>query len=453
MKTFRLLTAALLVAASASAQRYNAANGYDGENAPVVYMIAVQETDTVMQSQCCPMQRQIALNNMSAQNARQDYAEVWRTGFQQPAPPTFIFASKNNRFSLALGGYVNLRVGYDFNGVVDNIDFIPADIPMTVNYNDRQKFMMDASTSRLYMMAVGNTRKLGRVVVYIDTDFRGGEYNQFIPRIRSAYVSLLGFTIGRDVTTFCDLDAAAPTVDFQGPNAYNYRFATMLRYEIAFADDHLKFGAAAEMPSVSATYNDKFQPLAQRMPDFPMYMQVMWGRNRLNHLRASAVLRNMYMRNTVDNKNTSLFGWGVQASGRVNMGYAFDIFFNGVYGKGITPYIQDLEGSGLDFAPNPANPEQIQTTPVWGWQAAARINLVPRRFSLSGGFSMVRVDERHGYISEDEYRQGQYIFGNMFYHVTPRFQLAAEYLYGQRKNMAYERNHANRVNIMAQYSF
>ena len=90
---------------------------------------------------------------------------------------------------------------------------------------------------------------MGRVVIYLDGDFRGGAANSYTPRLRSAYVSLLGLTLGRDVTTFCDLEAAPATVDFQGPNAYNFNFATLVRYERSFAEGRLSFGVAAEMPS------------------------------------------------------------------------------------------------------------------------------------------------------------------------------------------------------------
>ena len=460
MKTFRLLIAALLFAATASAQRYDGSYGYnrsattpdDNDTTPVVYMISVQQTGEADNSGCC-MQQQMAMNNAAACNARQDYDEVWRTGFQQPQRPTFIFASKHNRFSLALGGHISLRASYDFDGAADNADFVPADIPMSVNYNNRQQLMMDASTSRLYLMAIGNTQRLGRVIVYIDTDFRGSTYNRYVPRLRSAYVSMLGFTVGRDVTTFCDLNAAPTTVDFRGPNAYNMRFATMIRYEVGFLDDVMKFGVAAEMPTANGTYNDRYRPLAQRVPDFPMYLQAAWGRERQSHLRLSAVLRDMYFYDTLKDKSSALFGWGVQASGKFNLFPVLDIYFNGVYGKGITPYIQDLWGMDLDFTPDPQNPARMQTTPMWGWQAAAQINIIPSRLSLSGGYSMVRVEERNGFIAEEQYRQGQYIFGNLFCNITPRFKMAAEYLYGTRKNMSWAKNHANRVQLMAQYSF
>ncbi|MDE5962804.1 MAG: porin, partial [Alistipes sp.] len=72
---------------------------------------------------------------------------------------------------------------------------------------------------------------------------------------------------------------------------------------------------------------------------------------------------------------------------------------------------------------------------------------------LSGGYSMVRIQHKNGYLAADEYRQGQYMFGNIFYSLTPRCKLAAEYLYGTRKNMDGLKNHANRAQVLIQYNF
>ena len=453
MKTFRLLIAALLVGSAivpASAQRRNhrSAKEYD----PTVYLISVHEVDTFMMD-CNARQQAALMNRLATASAVNDYQETHRYGFQQVEKPQFVFATKNNRFSLALGGYINLRVGYDFDGIVDNIDFIPRDIPMHPTYNTSQKLMMDASTSRLYLKAISNSRSLGRVVVFVDADFRGGSQGSYTPRIRSAYVSFLGFTMGRDVTTFCDLLAAPNTIDFQGPNAYNFRFSTMLRYEVSFWRQHMTFGLAAELPSVSATYGDHFAPIHQRVPDFPVYLQSAGGRTRGSHIRASAVFRDMYAYNLGTGNRTSLFGWGVQFSGHITIVPPLELFFNGVYGEGISPYIQDLTGAGLDFTPNPEAPTSIQATPMFGWQAAAQINLIPRRLSISGGYSTVEVRKKNGFYSEQQYREGQYIFGNIFCYVSPRCKIGAEYLYGTREDMDGLKNHANRANLMVQYNF
>lgn len=386
------------------------------------------------------------------EDARRDHAETHRRGFQQHDRPQFVFSSKENRFSFSLGGFVALRAAYDAGGIVENIDFVTYDIPVAGNYATRQKLTLDASTSRLFLKAIANTRAVGRVVIYLDGDFRGGAANSYTPRLRSAYVSLLGLTLGRDVTTFCDLEAAPATVDFQGPNAYNFNFATLVRYERSFAEGRLSFGVAAEMPVVSGTYGEGFDAIPQRVPDIPFYVQYAWGGDRSSHIRASAVVRNMYLHDLTRKSDTSLTGWGVQFSGTIRCCDPLRLFMNGVYGKGITPYIQDLTGSGLDFTPCPRDETRIRTMPMWGWQAAAQIALTPRLF-LSGGYSTVRVQRSHGFYAADEYKRGQYVFGNVFYTIAPRCKVGGEYLYGSRRDMAAGKGHANRVNVMLQYGF
>ena len=381
------------------------------------------------------------------------FTETARKGFQQPHNPQFIFTAPNNKFMLGIGATVTLRTSYDFMGAVGNIDFVPYDIAMTKGYANQQRVMMDASTSRIFLKGVINTDCLGRIVAYTDIDFRGGDEFSYLPRLRSAYIQMLGFTVGRDVTTFCDLNAAPTTIDFQGPNAYNFAFNEMIRYERCFLRNHLQVGVAAEMPSVNGTYGEHFSAIYQRVPDGIAYLQYEWGENRSSHLRVSGVVRDMYLHDNKNGKNTTELGWGVQLSGHIDIGRWVDIYMNGVYGRGITPYLQDLAGSPYDFAYNPKNPERMQTMPMWGWQAAAQLNIVPGRFWLAGGYSEVNLEENNGYLSANEYRKGQYVFGNAFCQATPNITFALEYLHGTRKDMGGSMSRANRISIMAQYNF
>ena len=400
MKTVRLFIVALFLTVAASAQP-NASSARDGSS-PTVYMISVQEPDTLIP---CEWRARAARNRMAMMDAVDDYNQTHRTGFQQPGRPQFLFAHKQNKYSLALGGFIALRTSYDFDGTPSA------------------------------------------------TDFRGGAQGSYTPRLREAYVSFKGFTFGRDVTTFCDLDAGPTTIDFQGPNAYNFTFATMIRYEVPFANDHLKFGLAAELPSVSGTFGETFDPIPQRVPDFPVYFQYAWGAKRDSHFRVTGVVRDLYLHNAATGNNTSLLGWGVQASTCINLARVLTIYGNGVYGEGITNYIQDLSGLGYDFTPDPQDPAKVQTMPMWGWYGAARINILPQRLFISGGYSEAHIQQKHGYFSGDQYRNGQYIFGNIFYNFTSRCSIAAEYLYGSRENRDGMKNHANRVSMQVQYNF
>ena len=452
MKKVLLLIGAMVVTLSATAQHHRVQRYHHGDAEPTVYIISVRETDTIT---CAPQgcnQQSMVMKNAAVKAAIEDHKGATRDGYQQVAMPSAIFADKRNTFSFAIGGDIALRAAYSFDRIVNNIDMVPYNIPMTLTPADDQEIRMDASTSRIFIRGIANTKKLGQVHVFMDMDFRGGLTGSYTPRIRSGYVQMLGLTIGRDVTTFCDLTAAPTTIDFQGPNAYNFRFATMIRYEYSFLKDHLKVGAAAEMPGVSGTYGETLSAIPQRVPDFPIYFQYSWGKNRESHIRASAVFRDMYLYNKARSGEDDLFGWGIQFSGNIHITKYLELFMNGVYGEGATRYINDLMGSGLDFTPRPNDPTRVQATPMYGWQVAAQINILPNLF-VSGGYSTASVIKKNGTYSEDMYKQGQYIFGNVFWNLTPRFVLAAEYLYGSRKNMDGNKAHANRINLLAKYSF
>lgn len=207
------------------------------------------------------------------------------------------------------------------------------------------------------------------------------------------------------------------------------------------------------MPSVNATYGEHFSSIYQRVPDGIAYLQFAWGENRSSHIRATGVIRDMYLHDNLRGRNTTQVGWGVQLSGHIDLGRWVDLYMNGVYGRGITPYIQDLSGSPYDFAYDPQNPERIQTMPMWGWQAAAQINIVPGVCWLSGGYSEVRLEKHNGYLTENQYHKGNYIFGNAFCNVTKNFTVAVEYLHGSRQDMSGKKGNANRVSLMAQYNF
>ncbi len=419
---------------------------------PTVYIISVRETDTLKTLPPTTAAQDMLLKNAVVRSVIDDHKRYTRRGIQQVSTPSAIFADKRNTFSFAIGGDVALRAGYSFDRTVDNIDMVPYDIPMVATPADRQELRFDATTSRVFIRGIANTKRLGQVHIFFDVDFRGGAEGSYTPRIRSGYVSMLGLTVGRDVTTFCDLTAAPTTIDFAGPNAYNFRFATMIRYEYSFLKEHLTVGAAVEMPSVSGTYGETLQAIPQRVPDIPLYFQYSWGAKRESHIRASAVLRDMYFYNAMTGRENDKLGWGVQFSGNIFITKYLQLFMNGTYGEGISRYIQDLTGTGLDFAPNPQNLYEAQTIPMFGWQAAAQLNILPNLF-VSGGYSSVTVCRENGFPFDGSYKQGQYIFGNIFWNLTPRFVIAAEYLYGSRKNMSGEKAHSNRVNVLAKYSF
>ena len=55
--------------------------------------------------------------------------------------------------------------------------------------------------------------------------------------------------------------------------------------------------------------------------------------------------------------------------------------------------------------------------------------------------------------SPESYRKGQYLVANAFWNVSSNLQVGVEYLRGWRTDFSSSTRHANRLNMLVQYSF
>lgn len=378
------------------------------------------------------------------------YAKTTKKGFQQSGVPNFIISSPSGKAIFGIGGFVNFRTSYDWNNVIGSKDFVTSDIPMTSTSQNKQRLLMDASTTRLFFKAIVQSRLLGPIESYIETDFRG---NGNSLRLREAYIAFKGVTLGQTATTFTDLKAAPNTIDFEGPNAYTYSRNLLIRYTYN-AIPHWDFAIAAEMPDVSATTpSTSTHLIPQRVPDIPMYAQYSWD-NGNSHLRASGVLRTMNYYDNINMNTETTLGWGTMLSSRIKLHRSIDAFGQIVYGEGIENYIQDITGDGYDLVPNPNYTGELQTLPAMGWMAGVTVNIT-NKWQMNGAYSQVRMWNKNGYFAQapDTYKLSKYIVANLFYNITPALNVGAEYLYGTRENANNSMANANCAQMMIQLNF
>ena len=86
--------------------------------------------------------------------------------FHDPNAPRFLLTDQKGKFALGIGGYVRATAEYDFNGIVNDVDFYPALIPQRGSGNfAKNQFQMDITTSTLFLKLVGRTKHLGDFVV------------------------------------------------------------------------------------------------------------------------------------------------------------------------------------------------------------------------------------------------------------------------------------------------
>lgn len=365
----------------------------------------------------------------------------------EPQAPRFLLMDRKGKFALGIGGYVRATAEYDFGGIVDDIDFIPAFIPNSSKI--KNQFQMDTNTSTIFLKLVGHTKLLGDFIVYTAGNFRNGSNKGF--QLQNAYVSFRDITVGYTYGGFMDLGALPSTIDFQGPNGATFYRTTQLAYTYKGLKN-FRFNASIEMPSVDGTTNSDLNINQQRMPDFTAYAQYGW--NNSSHLRVGALIRSMTYTSSFCDKASSVTGFGVQASTTFNVGKKWQVFGQATYGKGIGQYLNDISNLNVDIVPDPDKEGKMQALPMLGWYAGLQYNVCPKVF-LSSTYSMSRLYSDNGYPDAvgSTYHYGQYFVANMFWNVTSNMQVGAEYLRGWRNNFDNSTHHANRINLLVQYSF
>ena len=369
--------------------------------------------------------------------------------FHEPQAPRFVLTDRKGKFALGIGGYVKLAVEYDVGGISDNVDFYPVAIPNKGEGYTCNQFQLDATTSTVFLKLVGHTDLLGDFVVYTAGNFRGGDGNNF--KLRNAYISARGFTVGYDYGSFMDLNNSPATIDFAGPVGMAIYHATQIRYE-ANMGKKLKIGIGVEMPIVDGQENEQVSVSKQRMPNFPIYLQYNWPSK--GHIRTAAMIRNISYENLIIHKNESKIGWGVLASASFNLTKKFQIYGQGVYGKGIGQFLNDISMLNVDIVPNPEEQGKMQVLPMLGWFGGFQYNFNPNLFiSSTYGQSRLYSDNRYPSKTSEQYRYGQYLNASLFWNITSNLQVGAEYLRGWRSDFNGSTRHANRLNLAAKYHF
>lgn len=369
--------------------------------------------------------------------------------FQDPRAPRFLFLDRKGRVALGIGGYVKGTMSVDMGGIANSPDFITAAIPTPPQPDMRNQFRMDASTSRLFFKLVGRNKVVGEFTVYIESDFRGTSAGFYGMRLRQAYIQLWRFRVGRTWSTFCDVIAAPPTIDFQGPSGSVLAMNTVLQYTQPMGKNW-EMVMAVETPSATYTTLPHYcDAISQRVPDIPSYIQFKWD-NGQSHIRLSNLLRMLSYRNLVSDKNHFSICWATQLSSVIRASQHFTLYLQGAYGRGYGDYLNDLSGYGYDLIPGEHNGTMVAPYAL-GLVGGVQYTIRPGLF-VSAAYSQCRLYDEPS-LSATAYRYAQYVVANAFYSPFPNCQIGIEYLYGNRHNYNNISGSAHRINTMIQYNF
>lgn len=367
--------------------------------------------------------------------------------FSDPGAPYFLFLSKDAQLAMGVGGGVRMRAYYDWGGAVPASGFAPYLIPIPPSPTNMRHFGTSPAGTCLFFRVIGRNKLLGDYQLYIEANFNGYETRDF--HLKKAYATVNDFTIGYASSTFSDPAAVPPTVDAQGPNNKIGATAVLVRY-MPVVRDRWVFALSGETPS-SAVDADGIntQKVSNWMPDWAAFAQYQWAPGQ--HVRLSGILRTLSYRDMIAGKNHNMVGWGVQLSSVAHPHSKVTTYITGNYGRGYAGLGTDLIIGNYDLVGDPGQPGKMYCPRMLGWCIGLQYNFTPSVFVCASASQTRYLPSKE--VDPNEYKYGIFAAVNVFWNLTPRIQVGAEFDLGLRRNFSGEHRYARRAGAVCQFSF
>lgn len=367
--------------------------------------------------------------------------------FQDPEAPYFLFLSRDASLAMGIGGTVRMRGYFDWDGAIPAAGFAPYLIPMNPDPTKMRKFGTTPAGTCLFFRVIGRNKSLGNYQLYIEANFNGYQARDF--HLKKAYAIINDFTVGYANSTFSDPAAVPPTVDAQGPNNKLASTSVLVRW-MPRVGRRWVFAVSVETPSNQLDVDGvNTKKVDDWIPDGAAFVQYEWGRT--SHIRLSGIVRALSYRNLQTETNHYRTGWGIQLSGVGHPAKPLTLYGSINYGHGYAGLCGDLLIGAYDLIGDPDRPGYLYAPASYGWNIGVQYNFRPNLF-VSTSLSQSRFLPSKAKFPE-EYRYGLVGHVNIFWNLTARMQVAAEFDYGVRKNFDGQSRWAKRIGALAQFSF
>jgi hypothetical protein len=351
--------------------------------------------------------------------------------------------------ALRIGGYVKASVVNNFDALEIKDRFIVGSIPVgdDEEADIEAQSSITASQSRLNFDLREPTDH-GLMRAFIEGDF-ASENDTF--RLRHAFGQWNRVLAGKTWSAFVDTQASPEEVDFEGLNGrINVRQSQVRvmprlgkEYEFQFSmedpNPQIQNGqGVTRTPDIVAS--GRFQPHERLHVKLALI-----GRE----IRAQ---RDSSWGSGVDKK----YAWGTSLSGRFNTPMLDErdkLLFQLNAGNGIGRYVNDLSSVGSFDGIFNTDTGDLKLFDIlagyvsfqhwWGGKRNMRSNFT---------FGAVEVDNPD-FVAGDAYKRTLRFSSNLLWSPTPRIDLGAEYLWGNRKNENGDNNDATQIQLAARYRF
>ena len=356
--------------------------------------------------------------------------------YRDASDPTFMFTDSKGDFSFGIGGTVVASAYYDIRGSIDSYMFNTSAISVPTDPSNHIGFT--CTGSNVYLKARTNKSKV-KVAAYLELTGAEANFTDYV-FLQQAYLSVGRFSIGKTYSFFTALEAGVRTVDLRGPNTQVYNIHPLIGYSQAIGK-HFSFGAAIEQPSeISSYYQNSANVSADynRLPDVAARIKY---RGDKGHIQLSAIYRELsyWASNTGfeigQGKTFYKSAYGISVGASLRPFKNFTVSGQGVYGKGIATYVQDLSSQTVNLLQEDYLTDDgysvLTPTPVYGGYVGASYDFADR-FELSAVYGTCNLSKKDDQYAASTFKNTQYASLNLFYFVSKSCMAGFAYTTGRK---------------------
>jgi hypothetical protein len=277
-------------------------------------------------------------------------------------------------------------------------------------------------------------------------DFFGS--NATTPRLRHAYAQGRNLLVGQTFSNFMDPDAGPDTLDAQGPNSQISIRNPQGRYTFKMSKSDT-ISISAEKPSSDVAFST---PQFSAQPNSPSPDGTFQYRHEMEsgHVQVAALFRDIaaFLPN---GQTDSVFGWGFNLAGLLKT-FGKDTFvYQGAYGNGISRYMNDTSGLGIDAAVVSAQDPHLEAVPAVGIYGGYQHYWVDKlRSSVAYGYAKVQNTAAQ---SNSTFHRSDYTAINLIWSPLSALNFGTEFLYGRLEEKDGGVGTAPRVQVSVKYNF
>jgi DcaP outer membrane protein len=368
--------------------------------------------------------------------------------YNAPLEPTLpgFFLLPGTKTLLRLDGSARTDFIYDLKVPSLGDSFVPSSIPIPAE-SGPGNFIASIRGSRVmadFRIPVGD---LGSARTFFQLDFFGPN-GTTAPRLRHFYAQLDNILVGQTFTNFMDPDAFADSLDTQGANSGVSVRVPQARYSFGLGGGASAY-VSVEVPSSSINFSIAGTPATPTTPapDGTLRFRNEWKRG---HLQLASVFRDLGAQ-LPGGPHESVFGWGLNATGGVELFGRDNIVFGAAYGHGMARYVGDTAALGLDAAPTSATNLSLKALPIFATYGSYQHYWKPwMRSNATVGFVQV---QNTAFQPLNTYHKSTYSSVNLIWNPVGSLDLGAEFLYGFVEEKSGATANDPRFQVTGRYTF